>query len=238
MDAPHVLVKVIKATLDAAFNRRWISHTCALRFLNDVGYPIQTMFDVSHVRVKVIRTKLNNPFSRRWISYTSALRFSNDVEYLEPGHDRRLHECFRYSWHGSVYDLNNLVCLQVRLEGRRPDKIFEIRISRQNERTIRYWWIAFCDAGEKYHLTKMNCCHVVVNALEAGAFEFEPNEISVMTPPANIMAKLVARIGFRPRSSGELLISTMTFALDMLRTQITLYLLCYLVGLDMLDMDL
>ena len=124
----------------------------------------------------------------------------------------------------------------IRLEGRRPDKIFEIRISRQNERTIRYWWIAFCDAGEKYHLTKMNCCHVVVNALKAGGFDFEPNEISVMTPKT--VANLVARIGFRPRSSGESLISTIIFALDMLRTQITLYLLCYLVGLGLLDMDL
>ena len=124
----------------------------------------------------------------------------------------------------------------IRLEGRRPDEIFEIRISRRNESTIKSWWISFRRSGKKYDLSKLNCCNIVVNALEAGGFEFELNMISIMTP--NIVAKLVARIGFRPRSSGELLISTMIFALDMLRTQITLYLLCYLVGVDMLDMDL
>ena len=66
------------------------------------------------------------------------------------------------------------------LEGRDPDKTFEI--SGLNENAIKRWGEAFLDAGEKYSLATMNCCHIVMNALKAGGFKCKSYAAWLLSP--------------------------------------------------------
>ena len=59
----------------------------------------------------------------------------------------------------------------IRLEGRRPDKTFAV--AGLDETACRKWWRDFLDTGERYHLAIRNCCHIVMNALNAGGFRYK-----------------------------------------------------------------
>ena len=56
----------------------------------------------------------------------------------------------------------------VTLEGRRPDKTFEV--TGLDENRINVWGESYLDAGENYNLVTRNCCNIVMNALRAGGF--------------------------------------------------------------------
>ena len=65
-------------------------------------------------------------------------------------------------------------------EGRSPDVTFQV--TGLNEGTIKAWWEAFLDAGEKYDLCIRNCCHIVMNALKAGGFKCRAYAENLLMP--------------------------------------------------------
>ena len=57
----------------------------------------------------------------------------------------------------------------IRLEGREPD--FTFSVSELNEAKIKIWWKQLNDSHMKYNVLKRNCCHIIIEALNAGGLK-------------------------------------------------------------------